>query len=69
MQAHRGGRPGATENPRAGLDNLAQELEELRSTQDGVGDRPSLDLGLLGDLGAQVTAVGQAVAADGHPHR
>src|SRR5204862_167938 len=43
---------------------LGQEVEELRGAQDGVGDRPGLDPGLLGDLGAQVAAVGQSVGSD-----
>src|SRR4051812_49331615 len=46
------------------LDDLGQELEELRGPQDGVRVPASLDLGLLGDLGAQVAAVGQAVGPD-----
>src|SRR5919109_913874 len=47
-----------------GLDDLGHELEELRGAQDGAGDGLGFDLGLLGDLGAQVAAVGQAVGAD-----
>ena len=48
----------------AGLDDLGQELEELRGAQDRVRDVPRLDLGLLGDLGAQVPAVGQELGPD-----
>ena len=48
----------------AGLDDLGQELEELRRAQDRVRDVPRLDLGLLGDLGAQVAAVGQEIGPD-----
>jgi hypothetical protein len=47
-----------------GLDDLGEELEELRGAQDGARDRPGLDLGLLGDLGPHVATIGQAVGSD-----
>src|SRR4051794_10568181 len=46
------------------LGDLGQELEELRGAQDGVRNRAGFDLALLGDLRAQVAAVGEAVGAD-----
>jgi hypothetical protein len=42
----------------------AEEFQELRRADDGVGDAGGLDQFLLGDLGAEIAIVGRPVGAD-----
>ena len=48
----------------ARLDDAADELEELGRAEDRVGNAGGLDQVLLGQLGAEVAALRQAVGAD-----